>query len=483
MNDFVNEVYNLYNNECNQIIDDIYNSLKVELNNIDNYEPNMFKEDYEKHMNAIRKKKARWCYDYINDKNSRYAKDLELANSNLKILKERNYSEDKIKEGFRLLFAVDSIEELEYALKKDIIEWRNDVNSYFSQFNKFKPLVGRTLSAAIKNDIRILYFKRIMSKLNEEYSNITRIPSFIGAIGIDTTNRNKIWSGNVEGELGLTGGTERYLTTPDESDELLISLKNEVVKRLEGQQAVEDVMTKIALVQAMKDFTNLDVAIINCFYTDLYNVVNESMEPISIYSLIKKLNLPDNGVSYESVRNSLLKIGSVNMSAYYATSDTKVSLAGGILEVYMKDSEVIVTLGRFLRQLAIMNSTFNFNTDVYSKLSKDSQQIAIWLQKRRLRRFTEGNFEKDMISIYQVAKSIKSQTSNTSLLKKRIDKVLAELIENSLIVSSFEKPRGSIYYYINYVRLPEDIEKKIINKEINSGELIEGANYKTLELV
>ena len=63
---------------------------------------------------------------------------------------------------------------------------------------------------------------------------------------------------------------------------------------------------------------------------------------------------------------------------------------------------------------------------------------------------------------------------------KRRDRIIEALIElqnYNLIIENFEYEKKEYQFLIKYIKLPENIMKRIETEDFKAGELIEGINY------
>ena len=124
-----------------------------------------------------------------------------------------------------------------------------------------------------------------------------------------------------------------------------------------------------------------------------------------------------------------------------------------------------------------MDSSLNFNKDVFDKLSADSQQIAIWLQNRRLKLSITNPELKETISLNEFADAILMTAKNVYKRRDRIIEALIELQNYNLIIENFEYEKKEYQFLIKYIKLPENIIKRIETEDFKAGELIEGIDY------
>ena len=124
-----------------------------------------------------------------------------------------------------------------------------------------------------------------------------------------------------------------------------------------------------------------------------------------------------------------------------------------------------------------MDSSLNFNKDIFDKLSADSQQLAIWLQNRRLKVSINSPDFKEIISLNEFADAILMTVKNVYKRRDRIMSALKELQTYHLIIKDFEYQKKEYQFEVEYIELPAVILTKIKNQDFKAGELIEGIDY------
>ena len=314
------------------------------------------------------------------------------------------------------------------------------------------------------------------------HKEITRIPRVLSNIPFDPTNKKDYFTVEEKRELddidnfSLDGTIDKLISS--NSNELIMKLEKRTYLRIEEGKQTQDLITQIAFLKAAKALNNLDLKIISLFYTNFYNLVTDKSIGKYISDLVKELGLSENKNNFTAVEKSLNKIGSIRLEspAYEGRK-----LKGSILDVFfdIKDGRkhVEVYLGGFLKNLILMDSSLNFNKDVFDKLSADSQQIAIWLQNRRLKLSITNPELKETISLNEFADAILMTAKNVYKRRDRIIEALIELQNYNLIIENFEYEKKEYQFLIKYIKLPENIMKRIETEDFKAGELIEGINY------
>ncbi|CDM70388.1 Hypothetical protein CM240_3271 [Clostridium bornimense] len=125
-----------------------------------------------------------------------------------------------------------------------------------------------------------------------------------------------------------------------------------------------------------------------------------------------------------------------------------------------------------------MNSSYNFNKEAYDNLSKDAQQYAVWYQKRRLKQATKVPNNEEEITIVKAMEAILWNVKRSDLRIKRILKSLEELKNNKLVIEDYEYIKKKKSLIIKYIDLPQSIIEKIIDKNFQEGQYIEGKIIK-----
>lgn len=467
-----------YESQTTLDFDSFYIDLLIDIKNIE--EVSTREIIYKSNLTSCRKLKTRWINSYLKNPNSKFNTEIHTAiNLYAKVLRK----EIKI-EQFKDIYSVKSVEELKDVFLKKLNKWKVDDYALLSDFEGFDKLQKKSKIAGLRYDILNTFYNYVVDLEDSKVdSRITRVPSLWGNIGIDTSNKQTLLKdeecNEIFNNLPIEGTIERYIISPDEQVKLLMQLEKKVYLRIEDDKESQDIITQIALIKALKELNGLDTQIINHYYTDLYSLVKDKSVEKFLGDLLRELGLEDNGRNYQDVKNSLLKLGSMKLeSDSYEGREIK----GSLLEVFMSEidgrSYVKVYLGAFLRELIIMDSTFNFDKNVFDVLSRDAQQLAIWLQNRRLKRVLEKvNFE-DSVSIEVLAKAVMMKLTNITRVRTRLNSAMQELKDNNLILKDYEYEKKEYRYRIEYIRLPENIVSKIRSKEFKSEELIEGVRFK-----
>ena len=319
---------------------------------------------------------------------------------------------------------------------------------------------------------------------NENTTVITRIPSVLSTIPFDPTNKKDYFTVSEKKEIDRNSstfsldGTIDKIISSSEDNELIMKLEKKTYLRIEEGKETQDLITQIALIKAAKAFNNLDLKIISYYYTNFYNLVSDQSIDNYISDIVNNLGLSDSQKNYKAVEDSLNKIGSIKLES---PNYEGRSLKGSILDVFfnVKDgrTQVKVYLGGFLKNLMLMDSSLSFNKDIYDKLSAASQQLAIWLQNRRLKNAVSTGKFNDYITVDEVADALLIATKDIYKRRDKVLSILKELQSFNLIVDSFEYQKKGYQLLVQYSELPRNILEKIENNQFKPGELIEGFEY------
>lgn len=426
---------------------------------------------YKNLTNSIKRTKTRWINKYIKGSENSVAEDLEYAEHFYKRVVEGVFEPEK----FKIIYGVNNIKEYKENIFKELYDWRDDADALLSSYKYIGTFQKRSVTLAFKSDILKLYY----DFLNNNIKSIITIPSVLSNLSIDTTNKKDYLKDeekeSLDINLSLEGTIDRLIVDKENQQKLLMKLEKQVYLRIEEGKDSLDIITQIALLKAIKQLNSLDTKIISHYYTHFYNIVADKSVDKYIGDLVAELGLSDSKKNTDAVINSLLKIGSIRLeSENYEGREIK----GTLFEVSISERDgrkfAQVFLGGFLRTLIIMDSSFNFNKDVFDLLSNDAQQIAIWLQNRRLKSVLEREDFKDVIAIQRFTDAILMSTKSIYKKRDRIIKALDELKQHKLIVKNYEYIKKNYEFIISYIELPQGVIKKIKNKEFKTGEFIEG---------
>ena len=257
-----------------------------------------------------------------------------------------------------------------------------------------------------------------------------------------------------------------------------MKLEKDAYLKLVAGKDVMDVVTQIALLKATKAMNDFDKEIISYFFSLFYNAPLDTEITVYMSDIAQGCGLTLHKRNYKAIRDSVIKLGKISLE--YQIEG--VSIVGNIISAYIDENDdrdkVTVACGPFLKKLLIMNSSYNFNKEAYDKLSKDAQQYAVWYQKRRLKQATKIPNNEEEITIVKAMEAILWNVKRSDLRIKRILRSLEELKNNKLVIEDYEYIKKKKSLIIKYIDLPQSIIEKIIDKNFEEGQYIEGKIIK-----
>lgn len=423
---------------------------------------------------SIKTTKTRWLNKVLNDKNSTISKDIKFSEYQYKKVLSKELS----LEQYKIYFGASDSNLYKTLLLEKVLFWKTDNSTLLTEFMYLSDLSKSSIKTAFKNDILILY-SRYDKKIDDINNKVTRVPSILGDIPIDTTGKVDLLTDDQKKKLDKSSDFSKNSTIDrfimigqEEQNELLIQLEKSTylqIKSGANPLLVNDLLTQIAFIKAVKYLNRLDVKIIRYYYTHFHKMVLG--EPIikSINLIVKDIGLTDGIKNYEAVEDSIAKLGSIKLS--YNIEGTSVN--GVFLEskIYTLNGAKIaeVYLGNILKELIIKKSTLEYDESVFNSLSDDSQQLAIWLQKRRYRaEINKQSFNED-IYLNEFSTAIYWNTKNHYRQRDRIKASLEELKKNEIIIKDFTYYSKMFQFNIEYLALS--------SKEKARLELDEDRNY------
>ncbi|WP_315069192.1 hypothetical protein [uncultured Clostridium sp.] len=424
---------------------------------------------------TIRPTKKRWVKIIMNDLNSSFNKEIQSA----------RIQYDKVTNGeipsskFESYFGVPEIGAYKKNKIKELNKWIKEDNFLLSDFKYLEDMKLKSILAAFKYDIYLLYL--INYEKNEEYiekNNITKVPTILSEIPIDIT-----------GKIDYLSDAQKYDLTEDShldaipTIEKLISLEGEekeaIIMKLEKKTYLEiknggnpdkflDMMAQIAVLKSIKYLNTFDTKIINYYYNHFENALTDTPIDKTLYEINKDLELPNTPSYYENIENSLAKIGSINLA--YTLEENR--LYGNLLTCMIYNDNGIkkakVYLGTLLKELAIKDSAFEYDKEVYNNLSAPAQQLAVWLQKRRFRLAINKKGNLDGIAIKSFSNAIYFSTKRADRRKKKVLELIEELKNNELIVEDYNYNKKIDNVIMEYMDLTVKERKKLglLNNDI-----------------
>ena len=180
-------------------------------------------------------------------------------------------------------------------------------------------------------------------------------------------------------------------------------------------------------------------------------------EPIdkTIYQIVTDLGMSNTLQYYEVVENSIAKLGSMNLS--YDIEGN--SIHGNLLVCMIYEDEgakrATVYLGPILQAFVLKKSTFEYDEATFNSLSSDSQQLAIWFQKRRYRSAINNQGYNDLIALGMFSTEIYWNTKRKDRKRDRILTSLKELKDKNLIIKEYNYDKTVYEFTIEYIPLSQ----------------------------
>lgn len=469
-----------FNSIFKENFEEFYNSLSYEIKRLDNIND---REILIKNMiMSTRKTKARWINKVLTDENGVIVKEINYVAFKYKSMLDGEIS----KAEFKKISGANTFIEFKDKLVEPLFKWRDNMESLLTDFKYLKGLSKYSIKTAFKNDILKIY-----SNFELAQGNTTKIPSILGDIPIETTNRVYFLTDeqqkNIdEGLDNIREGTiDRIVMIGEEAEEeLKLQLEKSTylnIKSGGNPTVLEDLMTQIALIKAVKTLNKLDTMIIRYYYTHFHKIVLG--EPIikSIGDICKDIGLSHSGSNFESIIDSIAKLGSMNIKYNYKGN----SINGGFLTSYIYIIEgktyAKVQLGDILNNLILRNSTYSFDENIFNKLCADAQQLLAWLQKRRYKTVLNQVNRIDRIHIKSFANAIYWNTKVLSKQRTRIIDALLALKDNKIIVKDFMYDKKAFTFEIEYIDLPKNEKEQLLSEDSGSNKVFVETTHKVIE--
>ncbi|MBZ9693452.1 MULTISPECIES: hypothetical protein [unclassified Clostridium] len=465
---FKEEIYKTLKPKYESILKDNFNTFFISLSGDIKMLDNIHNKDFiVKNLNrAIKTTKTRWVNKLLKNNNSTLSKEIEFSEYQYKMVLDKTLPLRK----YKSYFGVKNSELYKAKLIEKIMDWKRDDNSLLTEFMYLSDLSKVSIRTAFKNDILIIY-SRYDKEIEIINNNVTKVPSILGDIPIDTTGRVDLLTKDQKitldksNDFSPNSTIDRFIMIgQEEQNELLIQLEQSTYLQIKSggnPLLVNDLLTQIAFIKAVKYLNRIDVKIIRYYYTHFHKMVLG--EPIikSIHLILKDIGLTDGKKNYEAVEDSIAKLGSIKLS--YNIEGTSVN--GVFLEskIYTLNGTKIaeVYLGNILKELIIKKSTLEYDESVFNSLSDDSQQLAIWLQKRRYRaEINKKSFNED-IYLNEFSTAIYWNTKNHYRQRDRIKASLEELKNNKIIIKDFTYYNKMFQFNVEYRALSSKEKAKL----------------------
>ena len=437
--------------------------------------------EYKKLFKKIKATKKRYIDTFMKNKET----DVYVQLTAIRIEYKKVVNGEISLEEFQSFFQVSSVEEYEKNLFSKIINWKDKEEALLTEFPYLDVLSKKSVKSAFKNDILLscYYYIKNTNVAQQDNSNIKMIPSVFGTLPIDTTNKATYISEEevtaLENEIMNLDTIDKLICdNKEEKEKLIMKLEKDAYLRIVNGKDVSDVLTQIALIRATKAMNNLDKEIISYFFSLFYNAPLASDITCYVSEIAEGCGLTKNKKNYINIKDSIKKLSRIVLEHHIEDA----SVIGNMINVYMdKDNDrdkIVVSCGPFLKKLLIMNSSYNFDKASYDNLSRDAQQYAVWYQKRRLKQALHDSQYEETITITKAMEAIVWNTVRFDRRIKRIVESLSELKANKLVIKDYfhDDKRGTIK--ISYIPLPQSIVEKIMSKNFQEGQLIEGKIVK-----
>lgn len=464
----INHMKNIYEQHTKENFESYYNSVIATISEAADRNSLITK--------TIRPAKKRWLNKIKKDVNSTYNKDLQSVKIQYDKVLEKEVDSNK----FKLFFNASSYDEYKEKLLKELDDWVKDDEKYLCTFKYIDDLNIKSILYAVKNDIYLSFLNAKKKALN-----IQRIPDILSDIPIDTTGRAGYLSESQINELDNNFNIEtldRLVSLEgDAQDEILLKLEKDTylaIKKGAAPNKYLDMMSQIALLKSIKYLNALDTKVIIYYYNHFDHLVTGTPIDKSIYDIAKDLEVPNTSEYYDKIENSLAKLGSITMT--YNVEGNK--LYGNILACYIYTEKNIkkakVYLGAILQNLILNNATFEYDKDIFNKLSKNAQQVAIFLQKRRYKLAIESRGSEDSIGLNMFSNTIYFENKRKTRRTKIVIDALTELNYYKLLVAKFVHQKKFDTFNITYTELSIKEKKKI---GILEDTLIDNKDKKAIE--
>ncbi|MGL5380757.1 hypothetical protein [Clostridium sp.] len=422
--------------------------------------------------------KKNWNTKVISDPTSPFNKEINFV--------ELQYSQVlngvSTAQEFKRNFKCKNYREYKDNLLTKLNEWQKDESKLLTEYQYLAYRQKRSIKIAFKNDILKLssnFFKDI---------KITRVPSIMGEIAIDTTNRIKFFE-KTEGEQldlqldTIVPSTIDKLIYSDgiSQEELLLKLEHETFLKIKNGEEVSnvgDIVAKMAILKTLKTFNNFDKKIILYFYQHFYEVFSGKKIEKYIADIVQDLGYKNQTKYRNMVEDSIAKIASMKISYNFEGHSVNGVFFEAKIEGVGTRKKATVYLSGIIEEVFIKDNTINFYDNTYSNLSADAQQLAVMFQKNRMKRAVEGLGYNQNIALMEFSRSIFWGTKRIDLQRKRIITALDELKLKRVVLKDYIYYKKDYSFDIEYIPFTGDAVNKIQSSEFKYGNIIEGAIYE-----
>lgn len=378
----------------------------------------------------------------------------------------RVLSGDRNEKDFKSYFGVNDPNEYKNRMEDSIASWKENQNCLLSDFPYLQVIPKRSLKAAYKNDILIIFHKYICGY--EEKNDLTKVPTIFSNILVDTTNRATIYS---KGDLKTL---EKYtdisaikpiemeiMAEPEAIDKVILELEQKSYLELKNGNPIEAInfATELALIKALRYMNSIDVALC-VYYYNFRNIVNDEEIVTSVYAVAEEMGLSHSEKSHNDLIEAHIKLSSSNLKGTISgIGDEKFSINGSLLECVIYEENKIkmvkVKLGGLLKEMVMKRSAFEYSKDLYNAFSKDAKQISTWLQMRRYRSFINNEFLETSCNLASTTFGIYWRGSRIDRKRKRVVDALEEMRTKNHIVSDYSYDKKTQMLTIEFLNLNE----------------------------
>lgn len=393
----------------------------------------------------------------------------------------RVLSGEENKKDFKDYFGVDNPNDYKDLRVERIASWKENQSSLLTDFPYIHLIPKRSLKAAYKNDILIMFYGYICDY--EEKSQLTKVPTIFSNILVDTTNRATIYSkGDIKTlekytDIGAIKPIEmEIMAEPEAIDKVILELEQKSYLELKNGNPIEAInfATELALIKALRYMNALDVALC-VYYYNFRNVVNDEEILTSVYAVAEDMGLSHSEKSHNDLIESHIKLSSSNLKGTISgIGDEKFSINGSLLECVIYEENKIkmvkVKLGGLLKEMVMKRSAFEYSKDLYNSFSKDAKQISTWLQMRRYKAYLNNESLETSCNLASTTFGIYWRGSRLDRKRKRVVDALEEMKAKNHIVEDYDYNKKNQVLTIYFRHLNEN-DKKILK---SNGVSVEG---------
>lgn len=397
----------------------------------------------------VKKTKQRWFKKEITEEGA-FHEEIYIARG----LNERLLLTGEMNKFQNLYDGAKDYKELEKNIFEELEKWVEDDSSLLTEFRYLKSKQGYQIERAFSNDA--LYIG--LNMLKDEYpygkqSAIVGIPTVMGLIPIDHTNRFKIDDSNVIERQGKQYFANKYLI----DDELIMeSLMSVDIKLKKGVMAStlkilgwDDVETFFILLSKRDDdfFTTREIV------TDVGSIVKEK------YKSRGQKN-------YENVKESLFRM------EYLSTGIITPSLMGftfrllDAVEIYK-----LPTGQEFVRAMVSANvvndyvadRTIKMYTDVIDGFKLNASKVLVFaLQRERIRCFSEGNLIFNTNTNF-FRRTLYFTNKRRDANIRMVENALDEIVEHNIALKGYER-KGDMFK-LKFYPITEKEKRDLLGEE------------------